>query len=255
MTALKRFNFPAIISLAVLIAFFEIGVKAGFIQEFLFPAPSTVLDTLVENKADFLKAFFETLQGSLVGLVLSIIFGPLLAMLFSLSVFLRKAILPFAIFFQTVPIIAIAPLLVIYFGFGMPTVIAAAFIVSIFPMIANTLLGLESLHKAELELFKLYGASPWQILTKLKIPSAYASIYSGLKISIGLAIIGAIAGEFVAGGGLGAMIDSARTQQRIDIVFGALILLSLMGLALIAVLKLTHGFIQKFRPYGINLKD
>jgi len=255
MTAWKRFNFPALISLAVLIAFFEIGVKGGFIPEFLFPAPSTVLNTLLENKADFSKAFFETLQGTLAGLVLSIIIGPILAMLFSLSTFLRKAILPFAIFFQTVPIIAIAPLLVIYFGFGMPTVIAAAFIVSIFPMIANTLLGLESLQKAELELFKLYGASSLQILTKLKIPSAYSAIYSGLKISIGLAIIGAIAGEFVAGGGLGAMIDSARTQQRIDIVFGALILLSLMGLACIAVLKLTHNLIQKFRPYGINLKD
>lgn len=246
---------PAVFSFALLLILFEICVRTGLIPEFLFPAPSMVFQTLLENKEDFTKAFFETLQGSLIGLFLSIVLGSTLAILFSLSQFLKKSILPFAIFFQTVPIIAIAPLLVIYFGFGMPTVVAAAFIVSIFPIIANTLLGLESISKSELELFKLYKASPWQILVKLRIPSAYASIYAGLKVSIGLAIIGAIAGEFVAGGGLGAMIDSARTQQRIDLVFGALGLLSVMGLCCIAILKLIHRGLQRIRPYGLNLKD
>lgn len=251
----SRLNLPAVFSFTAFIFLFETAVRSGWIPEYLFPAPSTVLSTLMENKADFTKAFFETLQGSITGLLLSIVFGTLLAVLFSLSSFLRKSILPFAIFFQTVPIIAIAPLLVIYFGFGMPTVVAAAFIVSIFPIIANTLLGLESVSRAELELFKLYGASRWQSLMKLKIPSAYSSIYAGLKVSIGLAIIGAIAGEFVAGGGLGAMIDSARTQQRIDIVFVALGLLSLMGLGCIFCLKTAHRILQTIRPYGLNLKD
>jgi NitT/TauT family transport system permease protein len=186
---------------------------------------------------------------------MSVLLGSFIAVSFSLSPFLRKAVLPFAIFFQTVPIIAIAPLLVIYFGFGAPTVIAASFIVSIFPIIANTLLGLESVEKSKLELFKLYSSSRWQTLWKLQFPSAYTSIYAGLKVSIGLAIIGAIAGEFVAGGGLGAMIDSARTQQRIDIVFGALLLLSFMGLCCIACLKGVHILLQRIRPYGLHLKD
>jgi len=255
MNFLRRMNFPALISFFLVILLFEIGGRFSWIPEFLFPAPSTILTTLAENKLDFLKAFLETLQGSMTGLVLSIVFGTSLAILFSLSSFLRKSILPFAIFFQTVPIIAIAPLLVIYFGFGMPTVVAAAFFVSIFPIIANTLLGLESVSKEELELFQLYGASPVQTLLKLKLPTAYSSIYAGLKVSIGLAIIGAIAGEFVAGGGLGAMIDSARTQQRIDIVFAALGLLSLMGLSCLVFLRASHKLIQKIRPYGFNLKD
>ncbi len=252
---MKRLNWPAVVSFIVAIAVFEIAVRLGWIPAFLFPAPSTVVETFLENRSDFTIAFFETLRGSMTGLVLSVFFGTGLAVLFSLSDFLRKSILPFAVFFQTVPIIAIAPLLVIYFGFGMPTVIAAAFIVSIFPIIANTLLGLESVSKAELELFKLYGASQTQSLWKLKFPTAYSSIYAGLKVSIGLAIIGAIAGEFVAGGGLGAMIDSARTQQRIDIVFAALALLSIMGLACIILLKVLHRTLQKTRPYGLNLKD
>ena len=252
---MKRLNLPALFSFAVVILIFEIAVRMGWLQEFLFPAPSTVLTTLFENKSEFTTAFLETLRGSMSGLILSVVIGTGLAILFSLSNFLRKSVLPFAVFFQTVPIIAIAPLLVIYFGFGMPTVIAASFIVSIFPIIANTLLGLESVSKSELELFKLYGASPLQSLFKLKLPTAYTSIYAGLKVSIGLAIIGAIAGEFVAGGGLGAMIDSARTQQRIDIVFASLGLLSLMGLACIYLLKLLHRSLQKIRPYGFNLKD
>lgn len=250
-----KLNFPALASFSLLILFFEVASRLGWIPEYLFPAPTTVLGTLWENQEDFLKASWETLQGALSGLLLSVVFGGSLAILFSLSAFLRKAILPFAVFFQTVPIIAIAPLLVIYFGFGMPTVIAAAFIVSLFPIIANTLLGLESVSQGELELFQLYGAGPWQKLVKLQLPTAYGSIYAGLKVSIGLAIIGAIAGEFVAGGGLGALIDSARTQQRIDLVFGALGLLSVMGLACLLFLKTVHRFLQKIRPYSLNLKD
>lgn len=252
---MKHLNLPALLSLIIAIVVFELSVRLGWIPAFLFPAPSMVLATLVENKSEFTTAFFETLRGSMSGLLLSIVLGTTLAILFSLSEFLRKSVLPFAVFFQTVPIIAIAPLLVIYFGFGMPTVIAAAFIVSIFPIIANTLLGLEGVSKAELELFKLYGASATQTLWKLKFPNAYGSIYAGLKVSIGLAIIGAIAGEFVAGGGLGALIDSARTQQRIDIVFAALGLLSVMGLACIYLLKILHRSLQKYRPYGLYLKD
>lgn len=252
---MRHWNRPAILSFIIALGGFELAVRGALLPAFLFPAPSTVFKTLLESKSEFTTAFLETLQGALGGLVLSIVFGLSLAIVFSLSEFLRKAILPFAVFFQTVPIIAIAPLLVIYFGFGMPTVIAAAFIVSIFPIIANTLLGLEGVPPAELELFKLYGASASQILWKLKFPSAYSSIYGGLKVSIGLAIIGAIAGEFVAGGGLGAMIDAARTQQRIDLVFAALGLLSLMGLLCIYVLKVFHRTLQKIRPYGLNLKD
>jgi len=252
---MKRLNLPALLSLTLVIAVFETAVRLEWIPAFLFPAPTMVLTTLLENKSDFITAFLETFRASMAGLFLSIFLGTSLAVLFSLSEFFRKSVLPFAVFFQTVPIIAIAPLLVIYFGFGMPTVIAAAFIVSIFPIIANTLLGLEGVSKSELELFKLYGASRSQRLWKLQFPSAYSSIYAGLKVSIGLAIIGAIAGEFVAGGGLGAMIDSARTQQRIDIVFAALVLLSAMGLGCLILLKLLHRSLQKFRPYGLNLKD
>jgi NitT/TauT family transport system permease protein len=256
MTQLRpRFNLQASVLFIFAILLWEASCRLHWIPEFLFPPPSQVLASLSENRSEFQTAFFQTLKGTLLGFFFSLVLGTLIAMIFSLTEFLKKAMLPFAVFFQTIPIIAVAPLLVIYFGFGMPTVVAASFIVSLFPVIANTLQGLESVDPGALELFKLYGATPWKILLKLKLPTAYPMMYAGWKSAIGLAIIGAIAGEFVAGGGLGAMIDSARTQQRIEQVFGALFLLSLMGLGLITLLKLFHRTLQNHRPYGLHLKE
>lgn len=245
---MKRF-WPALVSFFMMTLILELSVRQGFISDALVPAPSMVLKTLQELNGDFLTAFKETLVNVLAGLALSIGIGSLTAFVFSLSDLLKRAILPFAIFFQTVPIIAIAPLLVIYFGFGAPTVIASSFIVSIFPIIANTLMGLESASDAQKDLFRIYHAGRLQTLLKLKLPCAYSYIYSGLKISAGLAIIGAIAGEFVGGGGLGALIDSARTQQRVDIVFAALLLLSAMGLIFMGALAGLRRFTLWLRPY------
>ncbi|WP_413587612.1 ABC transporter permease [Bdellovibrio sp. HCB274] len=240
---------PALGFFLLVTVLLQILVKQNVIAESLIPSPENVVKTFIELKSDYVTSFLQTFKNTLVGWMFSILIGTALAVGFSLFSLLKRAVLPFAVFFQTVPIIAVAPLLVIYFGFGAPTVIASGFIVSIFPIIANTLMGLESTQANQLDLFRIYHASPWQILWKLKLPAAYSHIYSGLKISAGLSIIGAIAGEFVAGGGLGSMIDSARTQQRVDIVFGALILLSIMGLLMIGALALSHRLIQKRRPY------
>ncbi|WP_373997493.1 ABC transporter permease [Bdellovibrio bacteriovorus] len=251
---MKRF-LPAVISFIVLTLLLELVVQKGLISDTLIPAPTSVLKTLQEMHEDFATAFKETLFNVLAGLALSILIGNLIAFVFSLSDLLKRAILPFAVFFQTVPIIAIAPLLVIYFGFGAPTVIASSFIVSLFPIIANTLMGLESASESQKDLFRIYHASRLQMLLKLRIPSAYSYIYSGLKISAGLSIIGAIAGEFVGGGGLGALIDSARTQQRVDIVFAALLLLSLMGLLFMGTLTAVHKLIVLRRPFASSSQE
>lgn len=246
---------PPALAFFLLVAGCEIGTRTGAVNSALFPSPSMMLAAFSELRADFLGAFAETAVNTLLGFAGSAILGVLLAIVFSLIPWLRRAVLPFAIFFQTVPIIAVAPLLVIYFGFGAGTVVASALIVSLFPVLANTLIGLESVDPGELELFRLYEASRWRILQRLRLPRAYPSVYSGLKIAAGLSVIGAVAGEFVAGGGLGGLIDSARTQQRIDIVFVALLCLSALGLAMIGALRLIHGVINTIRPYGLFLKD
>lgn len=226
----------------------ELLASFEFLNQSLLPAPSALLKVLQEIPEDIFTATQETLVNSFLGFLCSVVMGLTIAFIFSVSKPLRESILPFAVFFQTVPIIAIAPLLVIYLGFGAPTVIASAFIVSIFPIIANTMVGLESYQKDQLDLFKVYKASSLQILFKLKIPSAYRHIYAGFKISAGLSIVGVIAGEFVAGGGLGALIDSARTQQRVDIVFVALFILALIGLLYLGILALINFAICQRRP-------
>lgn len=240
---------PAIVSFLLLITLFEGLVRFDIVSHTLIPAPSMVTQVLSSLPGEFAQAFLETFLNTLQGLGLSIVLGGLIAIVFSLSELLKRAILPFAVFFQTVPIIAIAPLLVIYFGFGAPTVIASSFIVSLFPVIANTLIGLENTPTLQLDLFRVNNASALNTLLKLRLPWAYRYIYAGLKTASGLAIIGTIAGEFVAGGGLGALIDSARTQQRVDIVFAALLLLSLMGLFFMTTLSLGHRWILKYRPF------
>jgi NitT/TauT family transport system permease protein len=252
---MKRIPFEPVLVLLVGLGLWEAAADLAWIPAFLFPAPSEIAGTLMRDAGEFETATLQTLYGTLAGFGLSLIFGTCVAMVFSLSGFLKRAFLPFAVFFQTVPIIAIAPLLVIYFGFGLPTVVASSFIVSLFPILANTLLGLESADPGLIEMFQLYRARPSQLLLKLKLPGAYPLMYAGWKIGIGLAIIGAIAGEFVAGGGLGALIDASRTQQRIDRVYAALLVLTMLGMLLVGLIRLGHVLLQKHRPYGLQIKE
>lgn len=243
---------PALLTLIIAIMFFEFITQKEWIPSFLFPAPSAVLKSLGEMSSDYSQAFTSTLTSTLIGLTASAVVGILVAIMFSMNVFLKRALFPFAVFFQTVPIIAIAPLMVIWFGFGEPTVRASAFIVSLFPILANTLVGLDSTDKNLLELFRFYRASKLKTLFKLKIPCAYPYIISGLRIAAGLSVVGAIVGEFVGGGGLGALIDSARTQQRVEIVFAAVLLSSLLGLLLIAGINLCDRAFLKWKPLKQN---
>jgi NitT/TauT family transport system permease protein len=239
-----RFVLP-LIPLIVIVSLLE-GLRSfGIVPAYLLPTPGEVLASLRDDRVELLDGFFSTAVSSLIALVLSGLAGVLFAVLLSLSSLLKRMIYPYAVFFQTVPIIAIAPLLVIWFGFGRPTVIASAFIVSIFPVIASTLLGLESTDPSLVDLFRLYRASAWARLWRLRLPFALPQIFSGLRIAGGLAVIGAIVGEFIAGGGLGAVVDAARTQQRIDKVFAAVLLSAVLGLLIVAALNLASRLVLR----------
>jgi len=223
--------------------FFEI------VPSYLIASPEQVLKTYSEITNDYVTASASTLKSALIGFLLSSFLGFLCALILASSLFLKRAFLPFAIFFQTVPIIAIAPLLVIWFGFGEPTVRVSAFIVSFFPVLANSILGLNSVDPGLIELFRAYGASRAKTLWSLQIPSSLSSVFAGLQVSAGLTVIGAIVGEFIAGGGLGGMIDSARTQQRVDIVLGAILLSSLMGILFVSFVRVGFQFLLNWRPF------
>ena len=228
---------PPLLPLFVGMGVCELAVRSGWIPSYLIPAPSEVFRSLIDDRFELAIAAWTTLSSALVGLLLSFAAGTLFAIVLSSSDLARRAFYPYAVFFQTVPIIAIAPLLVIWFGFGQPTVIASAAIVSVFPIIASTLLGLKSTEPALVDLFTLYSATTRQMLYMLKIPFALPQIFSGLRIASGLAVVGAIVGEFIGGGGLGSVVDSARTQQRIDRVFAAVLISALLGVVLVGAIN------------------
>ena len=229
---------PPLLPLVLSVGAAELAVRMAWVPSYLIPAPSEVLQSLLDDRVELTLAAWSTLSSALAGLLLSFVTGTVFAIALSSSDLARRAFYPYAVFFQTVPIISIAPLLVIWFGFGQPTVIASAAIVSVFPIIASTLLGLKSTEPSLLDLFKLYTASNRQTLWMLKIPFALPQIFSGLRIASGLAVVGAIVGEFIGGGGLGSVVDAARTQQRIDRVFAAVLISSLLGIVLVGAVNI-----------------
>lgn len=229
---------PPLIPLVVVIVLMELAVRLHWVAAYLVPAPSAILAAMLDSRAELAEAFLKTSAGALLGFALSAVGGVGVAVLLSSSRSIQRSLYPYAVFFQTVPIIAIAPLLVIWFGYGMRTVVASAFVVSIFPVIANTLTGLLSTDPALRDLFRLYGASGRVTLFKLSFPAALPQILTGLRIASGLAVIGAIVGEFIGGQGLGSVVDVARTQQRVDKVFAAVLLASVLGLALFGLINL-----------------
>jgi NitT/TauT family transport system permease protein len=229
---------PALIPFIVVTLATELLVRAGLVKAYLVPAPSSVFLAIVNNWSELAAALGKTSAAALLGFAMSTSAGIAIAVFLSSSRAIQRAFYPYAVFFQTVPIIAIAPLLVIWFGYGMRTVVASAFIVSIFPVIANTLTGLLSTDPALRDLFRLYGASTPVTLFKLRFPAALPQILTGLRVASGLAVIGAIVGEFIGGQGLGSVVDVARTQQRTDKVFAAVLLASLLGLALFGLINL-----------------
>ena len=226
-----------LVPLVVACAVAEIAVRRAWVPAYLVPAPSQVLRVFTTDR-DLWKATGETALASVAGFVLSAVVGLLIAIALSSSRWVQRMFYPYAVLFQTIPIIAIAPMLIIWVGFGLRTVIASACIVSVFPVIANAVSGLLSTDPALLDLFRLYGAGRGTTLLKLRLPFALPSILTGLRIAAGLSVIGAIVGEFITGGGIGSIVDAARTQQRVDRAIAALILASGLGIGLFGLVNL-----------------
>jgi NitT/TauT family transport system permease protein len=229
---------PPLATFVVTTALAELVIRAFDVSPALLPAPSAVASAVVEYAGTLWPALAKTAEAVLVGLALSTVIGLLAAMALASARWVERAFYPYAIFFQVVPIVAIAPLLVVWFDYGIRAVIAAAFIVSVFPVIANTLAGLRSVDPALVDLFRLYGASRWARLVKLTLPWALPQIWTGLRVAAGLAVIGAIVGEFVGGGGLGVVVLGALRQQRTALVFAAVLHAAALGLALFAAVSL-----------------
>ncbi len=234
---------PALAVLIVGVTLIEIYVRWAHTPIYLVPRPSQVLSTLIDERSYLLAALWSTTKAALIGFGLSAVFGVAIAIVLASSIWVRRAFSPYTVFFQTVPIIAIAPMLSIWLAPGLKAVAACAFIVSVFPVLANTLAGLVATDPALLDLFRLYGAGSGAAMLKLRFPAALPNVFTGLRVAAGLAVIGTVVAEFLVGElgeeqGLGVVIVSASHNGHSDRVFAAVLLASALGLAMFAVLNL-----------------
>lgn len=207
------------------------------IPSYLVPSPQDVVKAAWLYRQELWGATFQTFSEAVLGYVASVVVGVGAALIMSQSKIIEKSLYPYAVILQTIPIVAIAPLIVIWVGAGLKAVVTISFLIALFPMISNANFGFISTDPGLMTLMRLYGASRWSVTWKLRFPHALPDIFVGMKISAGLAVIGAIVGEFVAGigggrGGLGYVIIQAATQMQIALLFAAALASSLLGIAI-----------------------
>lgn len=254
MRALWRELWPPALTVAVALCLWQAGVALSGVPAYLLPAPTDVAAAFVADAGGLVAATARTGAATLMGFALAVVGGVLLGAALSAVDFLRRGVYPLSTLLQMVPLVAVAPLLTIWFGYGGQAVVAASAVVAIFPVIAATVDGLRSADPGLVELFDIYGASRWQRWWKLELPSAAPSIVTGARVAAGLSVIGAVVGEFVSGFGgaqapIGIVILAALREARTDRVFAAIGLSALVGFAVFGLVSvLGHLALRAWHP-------
>jgi NitT/TauT family transport system permease protein len=243
--------------LAIVLLLWQAVVDGFGIPPYVLPAPGLVFSTLISDGALLWHSLLVTLLITFEGFLLAAIGGIGLAILFSQSRLIEYSLYPYAVILQVTPIVAIAPLLLIYLSQPL-AVLACAWIVAFFPVLANTTLGLSSVDHNLIALFALYKASRWQLLWNLKLPAALPQMLAGLRIAGGLSLIGAVVAEIAAGSagaGSGLAYRIAESGYRLNIprMFAALLLLSLAGVAIFFALSgLSHLVLRRWHESAVK---
>lgn len=232
-----------IVAFVVVVALWQLIPSWLGMKPFILPKPTDVAKAAAEDWPILWEAVRITIIESVIGFLLSAVIGIGISVLLASSVILERSIYPYAIILQTIPVVAVAPLVVIWFGAGYNSIVVIAFLIGFFPVISNSLMGLNSVDKQMDELFTLYNASKWQKMWKLRLPAALPYMMAGLKISCTLSIVGAIVGEYVAGigggkGGLGYAITIAAVQMKTPFLFACGITAALLGISFYLVVSL-----------------
>lgn len=237
-----RFGAPFLVGIAFLAAWHAL-VSVYAIPSYIVPSPVLVAKTLVHDWGLLFASLLTTLKVTLLALAAAVVLGVVAAFLFVQSRAIEMSLFPYAVLLQVTPIVAIAPLIIIWVKDPLAALVICATIVALFPVISNTTLGLRSVDPGLLEMFKLYRASRAQTLLRLRVPSALPYFFAGLRVSAGLALIGAVVAEFVAGtggtaSGLAYQILQAGLQLNIPRLFAALFLITVVGVVLYLLVTL-----------------
>ena len=221
----------------VLLALWQGIVVSYNVPKYLVPSPLAILHALIDDWALLSDSLLVTLKITLLAFLMSILIGVAVAFLFVQNRMVEMSLFPYAVLLQVTPVVAIAPLIIIWVKDPTRSLVFCATIVALFPIISNSILGLRSVNPGLLNLFKMNKASRWQTLTRLRVPSALPYFFGGLRISCGLSLIGAVVAEFVAGtggtgSGLAYQILQAGYQLNIPRLFAALFLITITGVLL-----------------------
>ena len=228
------------------------------IPHYILPRPGLVLETLIKDFPILLSALLVTLQTTLLALAVAVLGGVGLAVLFTQSKFIEMSFYPYAVILQVTPIVSIAPLIFIYVDSKIAGLLICAWIVAFFPILSNTTLGLNSADHNLRDLFNIYGASRWQRLRFLQLPSALPYFLGGLRIAGGLALIGSVVAEYVAGtGGIGSGLAftllEAGYRLNIPRMFAALLLIAATGVVIFMALSLlSHMMLRKWHESALK---
>src|SRR5580693_985659 len=248
---MKRHAITALNALAVfaaLVVIWQVILWVFRVPPFMLPSPLAVVRAVGARFPSLLNSLAITAEESAGGLAASIVVGVLVALVFAQSRWVRKMLYPYTLLLQTVPIIAVAPLIIMWMGAGIPAVTLIAFIISVAPIIANTTKGLISVEENLVHLFLMHNATSRQVLFKLRLPHAVPDLFVGIRIASGIAVIGAITGELFAGsgrvgeGGLGYSILYASSQLQTDYLFALVLAATVLGFSFFFVVMFLEWY-------------
>ncbi len=246
---LVEFVVPPLVLFVLIVIGWQLAA-AAIDQKFLLPRPLQVLAAGRENAAALWAAACLTAGAAVAGFAVSLTVGLLVALIFSQSQIVQRSVFPYAIFLQTVPIVAIAPIIITWCGYGFQSVVIVATIISVFPIITSATAGLTLLDANLVELFEIYNASRWQTLVMLRLPNSVPYLVTAAKTSCGLAVIGAIVGEMFLGTsttsfGLAHLITQTTGQLKTDYLYAAVFCSTMLGVGMFATVSAIGSLILR----------
>ncbi len=245
---------PPLMLVAILLGLWEGAVSVLGVPPYILPAPSTIAGTFFRQFPLLLRSAAATGLEILMGLALGGLGGLMLAVAIHHSRLVARSVQPFIIASQMIPVFAIAPLLIVWFGYGLWPKVAVAALIGFFPVVVNEVDGLRSASPEAIDLFRTLGASRWQVFTKLLFPASLPSLLSGMKVAATLSVVGATIGEWVgARQGLGYLMLQANAMLRVDLVFAAILMLTLIGLLLFAAFRIIERYVLRWRTTGTDV--
>ena len=230
-------------SFAIVFVVWELTVRLFALPEYLLPGPAPVFVSLVKNVATLWYQMWWTAMTILIGFVAAAAFAIPLAMVIVISPMLERLIYPPMVATQSIPKIALAPLFIVWFGFGVLPKVAVAFLIAFFPIVIDTIVGLRSIDPAMIQLARSMGAPPRRVFLKLRLPHALPAIFGGLKVASSLAVVGALTGEFVGSDkGLGYLLVQASGNLNTSLLFATLVVLSALAMAFFYLVEVVERF-------------